>query len=86
MKWDNDAGVWQPFQIHLVLTAGDEGKKNGVSNAKRLYILFCCLFIMLSDNCGNTTWSNTFQPEFVQHDCYSAPSWNVLMISFHTHS
>lgn len=22
MERDNDAGVWQPFQVHLVLTAG----------------------------------------------------------------
>ena len=28
MKWDNDAGVWQPFKVHLVLTARENGGKD----------------------------------------------------------
>lgn len=30
MEWDNDAGVRQPFQVHLVLTAGFERRQGYV--------------------------------------------------------
>lgn len=33
MKWDNDAGVWQRFQVHLVLTAVDDGKGKKKKNS-----------------------------------------------------
>ena len=35
MEWDNDAGVWQPFQVHLVLTAGVERGGQGYVRCKR---------------------------------------------------
>lgn len=34
MEWDNDAGVRQPFQVHLVLTAGVERGGQGYVRCK----------------------------------------------------
>ena len=43
MEWDNDAGVRQPFQVHLVLTAGVERGGQGYVRCKTVVHLILSL-------------------------------------------
>lgn len=45
MKWDNDAGVWQYFQVHLVLTTGDNKETKKLGQIQNYNILHIAIYV-----------------------------------------
>lgn len=46
MKWDNDAGVWQYFQVQLVLTTGDNKGTKKLGQMQNYNILHIAIYIL----------------------------------------
>lgn len=61
MKWDNDAGVWQPFQVHLVLTTGDDIEKKKQCQMQNYSVSYTAIYsLCYPTSVKNWTLSNTF--------------------------
>lgn len=87
MKRDNDAGVWQSFQVHLVLTTGDDKGRKELGQTQNYSICYIAFYTL----CYQTDLQTKFcpillQPELVHHNIYSTYSWILLVIPFQTHS
>lgn len=79
MKWDNDAGVWQTFQVHLVLTTGDDRKTKQCQMQN--YISHTAIYSLCYPTSVKTILCLILvQSELVHKNNYSVHSWNSLMI------
>lgn len=88
MKWDNDAGVWQAFQVHLVLTTGGDKGRKKLGHTQSYSICYTAIYTLCHQTDLQTKLCPILlQPELVHHNIYSTYySWISLVIHFPTHS